>query len=108
MTTASPSTTVLPFTWQTVSSVAWPRFSSSALTVTRAVTGSPIFTGRRKRSDCVLAPRREFLGILREAGPCAKAGLAVAEFCRVLRAGREKPAAISKSRWNDLSAGADR
>ena len=48
---ASPSTTVLPFTRQTVSKVAWPLSASSAFTVTRATTGSPIFTGRRKRSD---------------------------------------------------------
>src|SRR6185437_9493472 len=48
---ASPSITVLPPTRQTVSSVAWPLAASSALTVTLATTGSPIRTGRRKRSD---------------------------------------------------------
>ena len=46
---ASPSTTVLPSTWQTVAKVAWPRRSSRASTVTRVVTGSPTLTGRRKR-----------------------------------------------------------
>ena len=49
---ASPSTTVLPFTRQAVSNVAWALAVSSVLTVTRAVTASPIFTGRRNRRDC--------------------------------------------------------
>ena len=38
MISASPSTTALPFTSQTVSRVTWPLAGSSALMVTRAVT----------------------------------------------------------------------
>lgn len=52
MTTASPSTTALPPTLQTVDSVAWALASLISVIVTMAVTASPILTGRLNFSDC--------------------------------------------------------
>ncbi|MND03586.1 hypothetical protein D3C83_234770 [compost metagenome] len=49
---ASPSTTALSPTVQTVSSVMRPFSWSISVMVQRAVTSSPIFTGRLKRRVC--------------------------------------------------------
>ena len=52
MTTASPSTTALPPTLQTVARVTWALASLISEMVTTAVTSSPILTGRLNFSVC--------------------------------------------------------